>query len=442
MVSHYYNMPYSQKHSANLAYASATQPWNWPSNYHTPPNHQFIGDVDSSHAAAHHAAAAHPMYYNAHMFHSAASDWHSPASNSAAAAAAAAAAANDNFVQQQQQQQNNGVPTTAHQLMHQHQHQHHAHLNGGGGGGGSSSSASSGSSSSAPVVGSTQLNESSDPVAIAQAHQQQQHQQQQQQQQHIAEGLPSPPITVSGSEISSPGAPTSASSPHHLSHHLSNNNNNSPSTHNNNNNSITANNNNHAHRTSPPKTQFYDWMKKPTYSAQPQPEKNMCNMPEGKTRTKDKYRVVYTDFQRLELEKEYCTSRYITIRRKSELAQSLSLSERQVKIWFQNRRAKERKQNKKGSDPNVMGGGGVGGIHHQTEYSQLLDAKTKLEPGLHLQHTLHSMNPMAAMNLPAMRLHPHLTAHSHSLVAAAAHSHQLQQQQMSAAAVGVGTLSM
>jgi homeobox protein CDX1/4 len=53
----------------------------------------------------------------------------------------------------------------------------------------------------------------------------------------------------------------------------------------------------------------------------------------GKTRTKDKYRVVYTDHQRLELEKEFHYTRYITIRRKSELAQNLALSERQVKIW-------------------------------------------------------------------------------------------------------------
>lgn len=55
----------------------------------------------------------------------------------------------------------------------------------------------------------------------------------------------------------------------------------------------------------------------------------------GKTRTKEKYRVVYTDHQRLELEKEFHFNRYITIRRKSELAVNLGLSERQVQPGIQ-----------------------------------------------------------------------------------------------------------
>lgn len=54
----------------------------------------------------------------------------------------------------------------------------------------------------------------------------------------------------------------------------------------------------------------------------------------GRTRTKDKYRVVYTDLQRLELEKEFHFNRYITITRKTELSKMLSLSERQVSLIF------------------------------------------------------------------------------------------------------------
>ena len=88
----------------------------------------------------------------------------------------------------------------------------------------------------------------------------------------------------------------------------------------------------------------------------------------GKTRTKDKYRIVYSEYQKVELEKEYMYSKYITIQRKAELSRAIALSERQVKIWFQNRRAKERKQKRKRDEAvtatptttdMVDGGGGV-----------------------------------------------------------------------------------
>jgi len=63
----------------------------------------------------------------------------------------------------------------------------------------------------------------------------------------------------------------------------------------------------------------------------------------GKTRTRDKYRTVYTEKQRVELETEYEQRTYITPQRKASIAADIGLSERQIKIWFQNRRAKDRK---------------------------------------------------------------------------------------------------
>ena len=54
-------------------------------------------------------------------------------------------------------------------------------------------------------------------------------------------------------------------------------------------------------------------------------------------------RTAFTSEQLARLKVEFQENRYLTEKRRQDLAQELSLNESQIKIWFQNKRAKIKK---------------------------------------------------------------------------------------------------
>ncbi|XP_054454938.1 homeobox protein Hox-B3-like [Anoplopoma fimbria] len=98
----------------------------------------------------------------------------------------------------------------------------------------------------------------------------------------------------------------------------------------------------------PPNKKVFPWMKESRPPNQKHEHRRAadCTVNEkspGATPASKRTRTAYTSAQLVELEKEFLFSRYLCRPRRVEMASLLHLHERQIKIWFQNRRMKQKK---------------------------------------------------------------------------------------------------
>ncbi len=77
----------------------------------------------------------------------------------------------------------------------------------------------------------------------------------------------------------------------------------------------------------------------PTTSDSDEDDNSSLNKSSTTTTTRRK-RTAFTNEQLIELEAEFQQKKYLSLMERSQIAETLNLNEMQVKIWWQNRRAK------------------------------------------------------------------------------------------------------